>query len=174
MVEFGPSQGFFSAVLLGPSQGVRCGKISTVQRKVMKMEFNTPFLTKMVEEGLLAAVGLFDPGSTIRVLTGSPPASFGDPESGTLLWVADMGNPAFAEGASPSEALGDTPWSGLGLADGTPGYFRLLNSLDEVLGQGLVDTAAGEGLIEFAGTGDVIDEGETYELTTFVIYGFAD
>lgn len=93
-----------------------------------------------------AVTALVDAGSGpghVQVYTGSQPAGPGSSATGTLLLDIDLNDPAYAA-PSTGTATGDvTPEpAGTGLATGTAGWWRLLDSNDVAIVDGAV--TAGE------------------------------
>lgn len=84
------------------------------------------------------------PSPYVQIRTGAPPEFVSSPDTGTVLatincpadWMAD------AVGGSKSK-LGT--WSGVGLADGVAGHFRLYNSGGSAQIQGTVTGSGGGG-----------------------------
>lgn len=86
----------------------------------------------------------------IRIYTGSQPATPATAPSGTLLAEFTLSDPAFAAASSGSAALDVTPaLTDDGLAAGTAGWFRILDSTEAAGGGlGIIDgsvTATGGG-----------------------------
>ncbi|AQZ67632.1 unnamed protein product [[Actinomadura] parvosata subsp. kistnae] len=105
----------------------------------------------------------------IRVYTGSQPTGPGSAPTGTLLAEFVLSDPAFAAAVAGSVALDTTPsLTDAGLADGTAGWFRMLDSTEAAgAGLGIVDgSVTGSG-----GGGDltmntpVINTGVTVTIT---------
>jgi hypothetical protein len=96
---------------------------------------------------------LVDGGSSagrLRVYTGSQPAGPGTAPSGTLLLDIALNDPAFGSPATGTITAAQSPaLSGTGAANGTAGWFRLLDSTEAAgSGLGVVDgdvTATGGG-----------------------------
>lgn len=78
-------------------------------------------------------------GTTLKIYTGTQPASADDAASGTLLVTITLPNPCF--GTASSDAISKTgTWSGTASATGTAGWFRL-----ESAGADVLDGACGAG-----------------------------
>jgi hypothetical protein len=100
-----------------------------------------------------AVAALVNGGSgagVLRIYTGTQPATPATAPSGTLLAEFTLSDPAFAAASSGSAALDVTPaLTDDGLAAGTAGWFRLLDSTEAASdGQGVLDgsvTATGGG-----------------------------
>jgi hypothetical protein len=100
-----------------------------------------------------AVAGLVDGGAgagVIRIYTGTQPANPATAPSGTLLAEFTLSDPAFAAASSGSAALDVTPaLVDQGLAAGTAGWFRVLDSTEAAgTGLGVLDgsvTATGGG-----------------------------
>jgi hypothetical protein len=93
-----------------------------------------------------AIVDLVDAGSAagkIRIYTGSRPAGPGSSATGTLLVEIDLADPAFGAASDGVATLDvSSARSGTAGADGTAGWFRVLDSTE----------AAGDGYGVFDGT----------------------
>lgn len=66
--------------------------------------------------------------ATIDVRTGSQPASANDAATGTILATFTLADPAFGAAANGVATLAGTPRTTTGLAAGTAGWFRALDS----------------------------------------------
>jgi hypothetical protein len=103
--------------------------------------------------GVDAITALVNGGSgagVLRIYSGTQPAGPGTSPSGTLLLAITLSDPAFASASSGSAAIDVTPaLATTGLAAGTAGYFRLVDSTEAAgTGLGVVDgsvTATGGG-----------------------------
>src|SRR6185503_5628773 len=84
---------------------------------------------------------------TLKIYTGSQPASGDDAASGTLLVTINLPADAMAAAASGVAAKSGT-WSGVAVADGTAGWFRVVNSGATRNYDGAVTATAGGGEIE--------------------------
>ncbi|GAA3172580.1 hypothetical protein [Nonomuraea roseoviolacea] len=100
-----------------------------------------------------AVAALVDGGSAagkLRIYTGSQPATPATAPSGTLLAEFTLSDPAFAAAVAGAVGLDTTPaLTVAGLANGTAGWFRLLDSTEAAgTGLGVLDgsvTATGGG-----------------------------
>lgn len=100
-----------------------------------------------------AVVALVDGGSgagVIRIYTGTQPAGPGSAASGALLASLTLNDPAFGSAVSGVATLDvDPALTATAVADGTAGWFRLLDSTEAAgSGLGIVDgavTATGGG-----------------------------
>lgn len=92
-----------------------------------------------------ALVDSLDGGApgTIKVYTGSRPASPDDAATGTLLATFTLSNPAFGAAASKSATLNSVA-SVTAAATGTAGYFRAANSAGTAKFDGTVGTSGAE------------------------------
>jgi hypothetical protein len=110
-----------------------------------------------------ALVDLLDGGSgpgVIRVYTGAQPAGPGSAPTGTLLAEFTLSDPAFGSAAVGVATLDVTPaLTDVGLADGTAGWFRALDSTE----------AAGSGLGVLDGSVTATGGGGQLELNTVTI-----
>ena len=92
-----------------------------------------------------AIVDRVDGGSpgTIKVYTGSKPASPDDAATGTLLATFTLANPAFGAASTKSATL-NTVAAVTAAATGTAGWFRAANSGGTAQFDGTVGTAAAD------------------------------
>ena len=130
----------------------------------MTVRISTAARNAMV--GAIAA--LVDGGSgagKLRVYTGSQPAGGpGSAATGTLLLEITLNDPAFDAAASGSAALDVSPaLSGTGVADGTAGWARILDSANTAVVDGSVTATGGGGDITVSTT--AISTGLTVNLT---------
>lgn len=91
-----------------------------------------------------AIVDLTDAGAgagTIKVYTGSQPASAQDAPTGTLLVTFTCADPAFGAAATGVATLQSTPRTAAGVADGTAGWFRVADSNAATVLDGTVGTS---------------------------------
>jgi hypothetical protein len=78
---------------------------------------------------------------TVQVRTGAQPAAATDPATGTLLATFTLADPAYAAAVNGVAALDATPiLSTTGVADGTAGWFRMLDSTGATVLDGAVGT----------------------------------
>jgi hypothetical protein len=97
-----------------------------------------------------AIVDRFDLGSgpgVAQIRTGSKPASPNDVATGTLLATVTLQDPAFgnAGASNPGEAILNDPGQVTGVAVGTAGWFRGLDSSGNSVFDGTVSTTGGSG-----------------------------
>lgn len=120
-----------------------------------------------------AVVDLIDGGAgpgVIRVYTGTQPATPATAPSGTLLAEFTLSDPAFGAAATGVATLDVTPaLTDDGLAAGTAGWFRILDSTEAAgTGLGIIDGAVtatgGGGELELNST--TISIGVTVEITS--------
>jgi hypothetical protein len=92
-----------------------------------------------------AVVDRLDGGSagTIKVYSGSRPASPDDAATGTLLATFTLSNPAFGSAASKSASINAVA-SVTAAATGSAGYFRAANSAGTAMFDGTVGTSGAE------------------------------
>ena len=92
-----------------------------------------------------AMMALVDAGpgpGTVQVRTGAQPASANDPATGTLLATFTLSDPAFTGPVAGVMTLDATPvLSTLGVANGTAGWFRMLDSTGATVFDGAVGTS---------------------------------
>jgi len=92
----------------------------------------------------LAIVALIDAGAaagTLQIRSGAQPASAQDPATGTVLATITLADPAFTGPLVGVETLDATPvLTTLGVADGTAGWFRILDSNGNTIMDGAVGT----------------------------------
>lgn len=78
---------------------------------------------------------------TIQIRTGAQPASANDPATGTLLATFTLADPAFGAAVAGVATLDATPpLATTGVADGTAGWFRMLDSTGVTVLDGTVGT----------------------------------
>jgi hypothetical protein len=114
-----------------------------------------------------AVVDLADAGTgaaTLKIYSGSQPASANDAPSGTLLATITLADPAFGAASSGAATLAGTPRSGTGVAAGTAGWARLADSTGATVLDGSVTATGGGGQVELATT--TISVGVTVEITS--------
>jgi hypothetical protein len=91
-----------------------------------------------------AITALVDAGpaaGTVQVRTGAQPASANDPATGTLLATFTLEDPAFGAAVAGVATLDATPiLTTTGVAAGTAGWFRMLDSTGAVVLDGAVGT----------------------------------
>jgi hypothetical protein len=98
-----------------------------------------------------AVVDLLDGGvgvGTIKIYTGTQPATANDAATGTLLVTVSLADPAFGTASSGASTLQGVPLSGTGVAAGTAGWARLADSSDATVMDGSVTGTGGGGQIE--------------------------
>lgn len=103
---------------------------------------------------------------TLKIYTGSQPASGNDAASGTLLVTINLPADAMAAAASGIAAKSGT-WSGVAVTDGTAGWFRIANSGATRNYDGSVTAVAGGGDIELDDVS--ILTGQTVLISTFTV-----
>lgn len=103
---------------------------------------------------------------TLKIYTGTQPASADDAASGTLLVTINLPADAMAAAASGVAAKSGT-WSGVAAATGDAGWFRLANSAATRNYDGEVTVTAGGGEIELDDISIV--SGQTVLINTFTI-----
>lgn len=95
-----------------------------------------------------AVTGRLNAGSgpgTIKVYTGSQPATPATSPTGTLLATFTLNDPAFAAAATGVGALSVSPGlTATGVADGTAGWFRAADSDGNAVLDGAVGTSGAE------------------------------
>lgn len=114
-----------------------------------------------------AAVDYVDAGAgvgTIKVYTGSQPATANDAVTGTLLATFNCQDPAFGSSTAGVATLAGTPLTTTGLAAGTAGYFRCATSTPGSVFDGSVTATGGGGQLELNTT--TISVGVTAEVTS--------
>lgn len=113
-----------------------------------------------------AAVDRLDGGApgTIKVYTGSQPASANDAATGTLLATFTLANPAFGNAASGTATLLSTPRTASAVAAGTAGWFRAATSGGATVFDGSVTATGAGGQIELNTT--TFSVGVDVELTS--------
>lgn len=114
-----------------------------------------------------AIVDLVDAGpaaGTIRVYSGSQPATGDTAETGTLLVTFTLADPAFGSAASGVASLSGTPISATGVAAGTAGWFRAEDSTGANVFDGSVSATGGGGELQLSTT--TISVGVTVQITS--------
>jgi hypothetical protein len=114
-----------------------------------------------------SVVDLLDAGSgagTIKIYSGSQPASANDAPTGTLLCTITLADPAFGAASTGVATLAGTPLSGTGVAAGTAGWARLADSAGATVMDGSVTATGGGGQVELATT--TISVGVTVQITS--------
>ena len=94
-----------------------------------------------------AVVDLIDAGAaagTIKIYSGSQPASANDAATGTLLATVALADPAFGA-ASSGAASGTDPAAATASATGTAGWFRVADSNGATVFDGSVTATGGGG-----------------------------
>jgi hypothetical protein len=104
-----------------------------------------------------AVVDRLDAGSgpgKIEIRSGSQPASAGDSATGTLLATVVLADPAFgnAGASSPGQAALVDPGAVVGVAAGTAGWFRAMDSDSTTVLDGSVTATGGGGDLTLATT----------------------
>lgn len=92
------------------------------------------------------AVAALMNGGSVKIYTGSPPATGDDTATGTLLATFTLQNPAFASASGGIGAVDVTPpLNATAVADGTAGWFRALTSGGAKVLDGLCTATGGGG-----------------------------
>lgn len=99
----------------------------------------------------LLDVGTGTAGGTIKIYTGSQPATPATSASGTLLATVVLPNPAFGSASSGSATMGD-PASVNAVASGTAGWARFADRDGAVCFDGNVTATGGGGVLELSST----------------------
>lgn len=110
-------------------------------------------------------VDLIDAGAgagTIKVYTGTQPATGDTAESGTLLATVTLADPAFGASATGT-ATGTDPAAVTGVAAGTAGWFRVEDSTGANVFDGSVTATGGGGDMQLSTT--TISVGATVDIT---------
>lgn len=98
-----------------------------------------------------AVTTLTDAGSgagKILIYTGAQPTNPNTAASGTLLATFTLADPSFGAASAGTITLQGTPLSTTGVAAGTAGWFRMLDSADNAVADGTVSATGGGGQIE--------------------------
>lgn len=114
-----------------------------------------------------SVVDLVDAGTgagTLKIYTGSQPASANDAATGTLLATVTFADPAFGASASGTAAATD-PAPVTGAATGTAGWFRVADSAGTTVFDGSVTATGGGGDLTLSSTS--ISTGISVDLTAF-------
>lgn len=111
----------------------------------------------------IAALADADAGpGTIKIYTGSQPASANDAASGTLLATVTLADPAFGS-ASTGTVSGTDPAAVTAVATGTAGWFRLADQSGDTILDGDVTATSGGGAMELSSTS--ITSGGSVDIT---------
>lgn len=101
--------------------------------------------------------------ATVKIYTGTQPASANDAASGTLLVTFTLSDPSFGAAAAGGVTLSGTPKSASAAATGTAGWFRLETSTPGTVIDGSVTATGGGGDMTVDNTS--ITSGQTVNLT---------
>lgn len=95
--------------------------------------------------GIAALVDAGPGAGTVQVRTGAQPATVNDPATGTLLATFTLNDPAFGSAVAGVCTLDVTPaLTTTGVAGGTAGWFRMLDSTGVAVIDGAVSTAGAQ------------------------------
>lgn len=114
-------------------------------------------------------VDLIDAGAgagTVKIYTGSQPASANDAETGTLLATITLADPAFGAAASGVASATD-PASVNAVATGTAGWFRVEDSTGANVMDGDCTATGGGGTMTLSTTSLV--SGSPVDITSFTV-----
>lgn len=101
----------------------------------------------------------------LRILTGAPPATPATAQSGTLLAEISLPSDWMAAASAGSKAMNGV-WSGSAVANGTAGYFRILNSAGTVVHiQGTAGTSGTDMILDSAS----FAVGQAFSVLTFTV-----
>lgn len=100
---------------------------------------------------------------TLQIRTGTQPASANDVASGTLLATVTLADPAFGAASTGVATLLGVPLAATGAADGTAGWFRMLDSDSNTVLDGAATATGGGGELELNTT--TISTGVDVEVT---------
>lgn len=103
----------------------------------------------------------------LRIYSGAQPASANDAASGTLLVEFTMADPSFGAAATGVATAQGTPLEDVGLADGTAGWFRIVDSDGNTVVDGAVTATGGGGEIELDNTSIATDQ--TVRITALTV-----
>lgn len=113
-----------------------------------------------------AAVDRLDGGpaaGTVKVYSGSQPASANDAATGTLLATFTLADPAFSAASSGVATLLGTPRTTTGASAGTAGWFRAADSTGATVFDGSITVTGGGGQLTLNTT--TVSVGVAVELT---------
>lgn len=86
---------------------------------------------------------------TIQIRSGAQPATANLAATGTLLATLTFNDPAFLAAAAGVSTMDDTPAvTGLGVAAGTAGWFRILDNSGDTVMDGAITATGGGGELE--------------------------
>lgn len=101
----------------------------------------------------------------LRILTGSPPATCATAQSGTVLVEITLPSDWMADASSASKVKSGV-WTGTGVAPGTAGYFRVVDSTGTTCHlQGTATATGGGGDMTFDNTS--IASGQSVAVNVF-------
>jgi hypothetical protein len=103
-------------------------------------------------------------GGTIKIYTGSQPATANDAASGTLLATITLADPGYGAASSGVVTLLGVPLSVAAVASGTAGWARFADSAGATVFDGSVTATGGGGQVELATT--TISSGGTVQITS--------
>ncbi len=115
-------------------------------------------------EAFAAAVDAGSGAGKVRVYTGSQPANVAASASGTLLLEFVLNDPGFAASGGVATLDADPAITDDALADGTPGWARVLDSDDAAVMDGSVTGSGGGG--DFVISDTSLETGQTVTLVS--------
>lgn len=113
--------------------------------------------------GIAALVDAGAGAGTVKIYTGSQPATGDTAESGTLLATFTLSDPAFGAASSGAVTANGLPKSTTGAAAGTAGWFRIEDSTGANVVDGSVTATGGGGELQLNTT--TISVGVNVDLT---------
>lgn len=109
----------------------------------MAVSVSDAFVTASIAAGMALVDGGSGAGS-LRIYTGTKAATPGTTTAETLLAEVDFNDPAFAAGSAGEQDADTSPaLTTTGAADGTPGWFRIVDSNAGSGAAGIIDGTAG-------------------------------
>lgn len=116
-----------------------------------------------------AVVDLLDAGpaaATLKIYSGSQPATPGDAATGTLLATVTLADPAFGSAAT-GVATGTDPAAVNASASGTAGWFRAADSTGAAVFDGDVTATGGGGVMTLSST--ALTSGSPVDITALTV-----
>jgi hypothetical protein len=84
----------------------------------------------------------------IEIRTGAQPATPNTAATGTLLATFTLADPSFGAASAGTITMQGVPLSATGVADGVAGWFRIMDSANAAVADGVVSATGGGGQIE--------------------------
>lgn len=129
------------------------------------MATRLPAAARNAAAAAIAALVDAGPGpGVIQIRTGTQPTTGDDAATGTLLATVTLADPSFGAASAGTVTLQGTSLSTTGVAAGTAGWFRVLDSTGATVLDGSVTATGGGGQLELSTT--TISIGLTVQVTS--------